>query len=430
MQRVLSFEEGPSLSVPLRFFLTAPLFAIAAAAVMLWYGPAALLSRWAMPTLAATHLMTLGFLAMNMVGALMQILPVVAGVNLLAPKRTASVVFLLLGAGTVALSAAFLFFIPALFGVAGLLLGGAFLWLLVSIVPGLRRCTPGSAAATVNTIRLALMSLLVTVSLGLTLAVGLGWSLSWPVLQITDAHAAWGLVGWVGLLLMGVGFQVIPMFQATPVYPRAASFPLASLLAAMLAAWSLTALFDGEWVESLRSVLGFIILGSVFGFAVVTLWLLQRRRRPAAEATTLFWRVSMASLAACAPVYLSHLESRPLLLGILLIAGCGFSAVNGMLYKIVPFLLWYDLQSRSGLDRKSVPSIRLLSDDARARQQFWLHLASLLLLVGAAMVPEFLARAAALMFGMSCLRLWWNLMKACLAYRRAATGTSPAMAAA
>ena len=64
----------------MRYFLSAPLFAALAAALLAWQGPAALLSRWSPQTLALTHLMVLGCLSMTMVGALLQMLPVVGGI--------------------------------------------------------------------------------------------------------------------------------------------------------------------------------------------------------------------------------------------------------------------------------------------------------------------------------------------------------------
>jgi hypothetical protein len=257
------------------------------------------------------------------------------------------------------------------------------------------------------------------------MTVSFGWKLSWPVIQITDFHAAWGLLGWVALLIIGVAFQVIPMFQATPVYPHAATFPLASLLVTLLAAWTSAAAFQGGLMRVLQSVLALALLGTLLGFAVVTLFLLQQRRRPATEATTHFWRLSMASLIACCAVYFVSADAQPQLLGLLFIVGCAFSAVNGMLYKIVPFLLWYDLQNKAGLDRKSVPNIRELVQDRAAKQQFWLHLTALVFLVGATMAPAELSRAAAALFGLSCVKLWWNLVQACLIYRRAASHTRP-----
>lgn len=422
MQRTLAFDDGPLLWIPLRFFLTGPLFAVAAAVLLFWAGPQAFVSRWSLPALALTHLIALGFLSMTMCGALLQILPVVAGINIFAPRRTGALVFGGLSCGAALLTAAFLTFDQTLFRLAGGVLAFSFLWLLGAIYLGLRSCrdaTAGTAAATENTIRLALVSLLITVCLGTAMAASFGWKLSLPVLRMTDLHAAWGLLGWVALLLIGVAFQVIPMFQATPVYPPAAAFPLASLTAALLSAWTVAAAFDGGLMRALQSVIALSMLCALLGFALVTLNLLRQRRRPAPEATTHFWRLSMASLIVCGIVYLAWRDAQPLLLGVLFIVGCASSAVNGMLYKIVPFLLWYDLQGKAGLDRKSVPSIRELTQDRAAKQQFLLHLAALIFLCGATVAPAELTRPAAVLFGASCMMLLWRLTLACLVYRKA-----------
>ena len=84
---MLSFENAPPFAAPLRFFLTAPLFSLAAGLLLMAAGPDLLASRWTPGLLAATHLITVGFMLQVMLGALIQILPVVAGVNLGNPLR-------------------------------------------------------------------------------------------------------------------------------------------------------------------------------------------------------------------------------------------------------------------------------------------------------------------------------------------------------
>ena len=74
MDASLSFEQAPPISVPFRFFLTAPLFGVAAGLLLIWFGADALASRWNAPTLALTHLLTVGFMLEAMCGALLQIL--------------------------------------------------------------------------------------------------------------------------------------------------------------------------------------------------------------------------------------------------------------------------------------------------------------------------------------------------------------------
>src|SRR3546814_18024726 len=88
IQRALSYERTPPLSGPLRFLLSAPIFLFLAGALLLWQGPLVLTSSWTPVTLAFTHLLTLGFLTMAMIGALLQILPVVSDIQWPVPQVT------------------------------------------------------------------------------------------------------------------------------------------------------------------------------------------------------------------------------------------------------------------------------------------------------------------------------------------------------
>ena len=85
MQALLSFDQSPPLDAPIRFFLTAPAFGILAGLLVLWSGwsgSASFASRWTPHVLALTHLITAGFMLQVMLGAMIQIFPVVAGANM------------------------------------------------------------------------------------------------------------------------------------------------------------------------------------------------------------------------------------------------------------------------------------------------------------------------------------------------------------
>lgn len=423
MQRVLSFEQAPPLAVPLRFFLTAPLFAIAAGALLLWLGPAALASRWSPATLALTHLMTLGFLALSMIGALLQILPVVAGVEVPRPALAARAVHALVTAGTIALTAAFLRFDALLFKSALVLLVPGFGWLLVACWLGLRRAEQGSA--TLQAIRLALFALALTVGLGITLAVAIAWSLKLPLMQLTNLHAGWGLAGWVGLLVIGVAYQVVPMFQVTPIYSPRISRWLAPVLFLLLAAWAAClSIFPepGAWLTLVPSLL---LAAGYASFATITLNLLWRRKRPKPEPATLFWYCALIALLAAlmlwfAAILLPGLSNAPaysLMLGMLFILGFAGSVINGMLYKIVPFLVWYHLQSTLSKGEKA-PNVRQVIGEDTMHRQFVVHTAALLLLLAACIWPNALARVAASAFLLSSCWMLANLAQAARVYRR------------
>lgn len=442
MQRVASFDQSPPLSAPLRFFLTAPLFAVAAACVLLWHGPLALASRWSPATLAITHLMTLGFLSLSMTGALLQILPVVTGVTVPNPTLTARWVHRLLSAGAVVLTVAFLGTTPSLFILAMALLVAAFGWLLGACWIGLWRA--GSGGATLHAIRLSLIALFATVGLGLTLAGALGGAIKLPagvsLVALTDLHAVWGLGGWVGLLVIGVAFQVVPMFQVTPDYPDSARRWLAGALFLLLGAWAIgKSSLDISATDPAASAGAMVLvpagtaLLAAVGYAAfggLTIRLLWRRKRPKPEPTTLFWYLGTTSLVACAMLWMAPRwwpgiagsPAYPLALGILSIVGFAYSIINGMLYKIVPFLVWYHLQTnlagaRSKQAPMRAPNVRDIIAETATRGQFVAHLVALLLLLAATAWPSPLARLAGAASLLSSGWLWINLVSAVRVYR-------------
>jgi hypothetical protein len=404
VQRILSLEQSPPLGMVLRFFLCTPLFALLGGALLAWQGEAALLSRWSPATLALTHLFTLGALGMSMAGALIQILPVVAGVELPRARLMAPAVHALLAAGTLALAGGFLFAQPWLFQAALATLVPALLWLCGCVTLGLWQPQAAGAAPMLGTVRLAIGALLVTATLAAALAASFAWpgvAPSLPLPLTADLHAMWGVLGWGGLLVAGVAFQVVPMFQVTPLYPAWTQRRLGVAVFLLLAAASAGAPLARP--------------GLAFAFALfagVTWWLLGQRKRPEPDAMTLFWRMAMASLAACCVLWLVPDQvagpARPLALGALAIVGFLYSAINGMLYKIVPFLVWHHLQERAAPGVRA-PGVKLIIPDARARAQFWLQAAALLLLLAACRFPASLARPAGVALGVSALGLLWNL---------------------
>ncbi len=436
MQRVLSFEQTPALTVPLRFFLTAPLFAVAAAAILLWYGPEALATRWSPAALALTHLLTLGFLASAMSGALLQILSVVAGINIPRPQTTAAVIHASLTAGAAALALGFLLGLAPLFQIAVPLLLSAFGILLFVCAYGLWRA-PGRSDM-ITAIRFALAALAIAVVLGASAASLFAWQLPVPLQRVVRLHVAWGLLGWVGLLIIGVAYQVVPMFQVTPVYPQSVTRWLSRVLFASLGIWSVIATLSEGRHTLLNALSSELLYGGFAVFGVTTLYLLWHRKRPKPDPTTLFWRTSLLSLLTCMALWIigellpqfALSRAFPFLLGILFIVGFAYSVINGMLYKIVPFLVWYHLQNQLTGGCTKAPNVKQILPDGVAESQFRAHVAALLLLVASAIWPEYLTHVAAIVFGISSCWLAFNLMTTARIYRRFLTQapTKPATA--
>ena len=272
-------------------------------------------------------------------------------------------------------------------------------------------------------VRCALGGLLVTVTLGLLLGGFFGWGLSLPVVTFTTLHAVWGLVGWTVLLVAGIADQVVPMFHITPAYPRWLSRRFAPLMTVMLAVWS--ALILGGW-ETAAQIAGAALALGVAIFAGMTLHLLNQRRRKMGDPVLAYWRISLISLLASAALWLATSFVPALLpwstvewlLGILLIVGFAGGVINGMLYKITPFLAWFHLQAQL-LGRAKVPHMKQLLPDAPVRRQGWALLAALLLLLAAAVYPPLFTYPAAFALGLAGAWLSVNLWSVWRIYRQA-----------
>lgn len=381
MSGELSFEQAPPPSVPMRFLLAAPVFGVAAGAVLAFAGSDALASRWSGAALAIIHLLVAGFMLQAMTGALFQFMPVAAGGNVWQPRRVAALVqpLLIVGgvllpvglylANTHMLRAAMLAFAPGLAGLVVVMTGA--LWRTPAVGP--------SVAA----LRLAVAGLAVTGSLGLVLAEGLAAGHGWPLADIANVHAAWGLAGWALVLLAGVSYAVVPMFQLTPTYPERLAHWLPRLLGLALLALTLGLLLP---MPVQVPVLVIALLAAAFAF--VTLRLQQRRRRRIADAVLRFFRTAMTSLlvaalliagAAVSPT-LADTAAVPWLLAALLIVGVFTSAITGMAFKILPFISWLHLQREAGLQAR-LPNVADLLDGWLMIRQLHIHRGSLAVLL-------------------------------------------------
>ena len=426
MSAHLSFDQAPPISVPLRFFLTAPLFGIAAGLLLAIDGGETLANRGHPFTLGLTHLIAAGFLLQVMAGALFQFVPVVTGGNVRRPQLVASLVHLGLSLGTPLLATAFFTLRPALFTAAVSLLAPALL-ILVTIV-GLALIGANAQGDTLRALRAAVLSLLPTALLGATLALTLSGLIVSPVAKVLEAHQAWALGGWALTLLAGVSWSVVPMFQITPPYPTALTRTfvpamLTGLGLLSMGLLSMELLVSAPWADGLLLLGKALLLADAAAFAAMTLNLQARAKRKNSDSTRLFFRVAMICLLSFCVVGAlllatggSTMTELPVALGILLLLGVFGAAVCGMLYKIVPFLVWLHL--RSQLPKGVIPpNVNRMIPPVRTQRQFWLYLLSLALLLPSPWLP-LAARAGGLCLALSCGLLLVNLVGPVRIYRQ------------
>ena len=332
-----------------------------------------------------------------------------------------------MGLGAISLAAGFMSGSQLLMRAAFFLLGlsfTAFIWMIAKAV------TNSSARRDSGIgIGLALISLSITILLGLWLAAGYGWDEIQLARGLTDTHLAWGLLGWVGVLLMTVAYEVVPMFQLTPPYPRWLTPWLAPAHIIALILWSGWIIFP----ESILTMIGGITLAlSLSLFAGVTLWLQHKRKKKQADTVVWFWRYGMISIISAASIWLYaqfsvdiiQQQTYQMLLGTLVILGFAISLINGMLYKIIPFLIWLHLSikvTELKLSRRLIPNIKKIIPDTQARLQFWFHSVALLLFLTTVFQPYWVLMLAALVFAASNILLLRNIILALKLYSRTET---------
>ena len=428
----LSYDQAPVFAVPLGFFLAAPVFLLLAGLLMSVAPAAWLPSRWMPASLALTHLITLGFLGMVMLGALFQMLPVLLNSPVPAANTVAQLGVASLSLGTVLLA----------WGLWqqtawALSLGAAVLGL--GLLPALFVLGIGAWRARSEPwlnwpIRLAWGALCITLVLGVLLAGQLAGV--WPALDaftLTRIHATWGLGGWITLLVVSVSFQLVPMLMLTRPYPVWARRGLV---------WALLAGLLGLSVQSLSTDAGFWMfvpsLAAALVFALQTLWLQATRRRKISDATLRFWQFGliMLTLSLLTLPALPWLpEAFEVAWGIAFLLGFAVSVVNGMLYKIVPFLAWFHLQANTPRGARHVPNMKELLPEDLARQHGLLHVVAvgLLLMAGLAqavvgeltpasasaqVLTDFTARLGGLFLAASAWLLARNLWRVWRMYRK------------
>ncbi|PCI27826.1 MAG: hypothetical protein COB67_07745 [SAR324 cluster bacterium] len=421
MYKGISLDQAPPEDIPLRFFLSAPLFGVLAGLLVVWRGGDLFISNWNLETIAITHLLTLGWLAMVMFGAFYQMVPVLVGgsVPFIYFARMLHSLF----AGGIALFVAAFFVMNAgffeisssLFAVAAALLLFSILCFFLQLAMAVFK-EKANDRPTVVAMRISMICLLLTMLLGISFIGNLTawWALPWDRVNMTGIHVTLGLFGWVGTLLMGVGFHMIPMFYLTPSFDLEQAYRILRLHSISLLLIPISLYFDLGLGALIASAIPGALAAIIFVFTLMQL--LGRRRRRIVDTTMRFWQSGIFLLPLsllCLAANQWILEARVLLLfGVLFILGYAVALTNGMLYKIYPFILWFHRYSNL-IGKVPVPLLQDLAPNKFSRKQWHSFTAAIALFtVGILWQDDLTLRVAGMTFALSSLWLFQNILRA------------------
>lgn len=391
----LSGRRGVPLSVPLPFLLTGTCAAALFGLLAPWILPLALQAPEFPHVLALVHLATLGWLTMTIMGASLQLAPVIV----VSPLRATALlrwqypVFL---CGVACLIAGFWWWQLWL-----LITGGTLVVLAVThyvIVLGATFIRAAKRPLTVVFLTASLVYLCLVVSLGLTLA----WNfvanfLDAPLEQILLIHVTLGVIGWLSCTLIGVSYTLGRLFSLAHTHDDRWGKLVWLVLNGGIVALALGELLN--WTLLTWGGAALLILAT--GIFIADFWrMLRARQRKKLEVTQYH---SIAALAyflfvivVGAVLLLIGWGTPPVFtaLGLAALVGWLGQSTIGYLYKIVPFLVWSE---RYGplVGKQRVPLMREMVHERWAWTSWWLFNLSLPVMIGAALAQQIIVLQAA-----------------------------------
>lgn len=365
---------GVPLWLPLPFLLTGALGAAVFGVLLPFVVPQALLAPDFPHVLALVHTATLGWLTMSIMGASLQLAPVIL-VSPLRAARLARAQYPVYVGGVALLVAGFWT------GQVPLLIAGGSVVVLAvahyAVILGttLARATTRPRPLSAWYLAAALVYLCVVVSVGLTAALNmqLGF-LGVEVQHLLLAHITAGVVGWLTCTLIGVSYTLVRLFALVHDHPDTRGRRIFALL--NVGVLGLAVGFALSWAP-LQAAAGLCLIAAVALFAYDYRHMLRLRKRKPLDVTQRHAIAAVGYLVVVVPGGLAVALfgwGRPpvfVALGLAALVGWLGQSIIGYLYKIVPFLIW---QSRYGplVGRQRVPLMRDLVHQRVAALSFWL----------------------------------------------------------
>ena len=357
--------------------------------MLLFSDSASLMSRYSIDAIVVAHLLTIGLFGFIMLGALTQMLPVLASANIPKVKFVSSLSHILLVLGLLLMAFGLTESNSLSLLLASGLLGGGFLILVVSMlyaISGVKHFT-----ASVKGMLVSLIFAFMIVLMGVYLLYGYSQNdITEFHYIVANIHSVWAVFGFAGVLIIGVAFQVLPMFYVAPRFKQFCKKRVVVLISIGLLIWMVLSLYAQEYTLYAK-----LWIATFFWAFATTVWIkFNKRKRPISDVTVWYWRaasifLTLGSFLWIFDEFFKH--QYIVMVGILIGGGFILSIMLGMLYKIVPFLVWFHLNAEGYM---TIPTMNEMIDKNLARAQFGLFILSLIGFVFAFYMPVALLPSA------------------------------------
>ncbi len=417
----LATAQAPSLTLPLPY-IVASLVSFAALGTLAVVAADSLARSYFTPAvLALTHVATLGWGTMIVMGAMYQLVPVVLGVPI-RHEWAGKIGFWVFAWGALVLIASFWAWRMWELALGGVLLlagVGLFLFNMARTLAAVRQWN-----ITGRFLVVALAYFTLTAGLGVLLALDKQFHFLGGVEMFNLAgHAHLGIVGWFTLIIMGVSYKLVPMFSLSHATGENLARIILVAVGLGLAGLSLSLVSDADRATVLTFG-GTAALGAYL-FAYDTRRILSRRLRKPLGLTLSYYVLAVGYLVVGTTFGLTlglglwegrlSQNAQAMIYAYLGLGGWVSLTIMGMLHKIVPFLVWFNRYSTKA-GREPVPLLKDMLDERFGWVALGLWNAGLLGSIGALAVSDagwlrmagVALAAAAYLFVFNILAVFWR----------------------
>ena len=314
------------------------------------------------------HLFLLGFVMVIIFGAMAQLIPVVLEVGH-AVVDLYYVILPLLAIGTAIM--VFGFWIePYIISYGGVLVLTSMVIFALEAFATLKKAKIDTI--TVKTVAVSNTFLLFGIVTGFILALGLGGVVSVDVTNILKAHLYLVLGGFVLLTIMGISLTLIPMFSLAHGFSDRAikiGFNLVSIGVLAVAIGSIFNIIPLQYLGYLLTLIGV----GFYIYQIYLIYLLRVRKELDIWAKSMIFGFSSLILSLILGIvyFLPNMSESWLhsSMWFFILGFIGF-LINGHLYKIVPFLVWFERFSPL-VGKERVPMLHEMYPKEEATAMFW-----------------------------------------------------------
>ena len=361
----ISRDFAPPLKLIAPFFRVGVIFYLLAMLALLFFEPT--FSYAQMDVAGWVHLFLLGFVMTIIFGAMAQLIPVVLEVGHVVVD-VYYVILPLLTVGASVMVFAF-WFMPALLPYGGLLVLVAMIVFAFENVATLKKTA--LRTLTVKTVAWSNGYLLLGILTGFALALGLAGDLGINVSLMLKAHVYAVLAGYVLLTIMGLSLTLIPMFSLAHGFEQKAVERAFTLVILGVALVFVAALFGFEWGMYLGYALSFLGLLFYLWQIYIIYKLTVRKELDVWAKSMIFAFVTLVlSILFGVLYFLTAMESMLHTSVWFLLLGFVSSFITGHLYKLVPFLVWFE-RFAPLVGKEQVPMLHEMYSKEGASMMFW-----------------------------------------------------------